>query len=140
MRARFAAAALLGVLLVAGCSGGSGGDGGKGGASDGRAAAAAKPGPEPSPSGGGSAKKVPESQLKPATGSFSKKEKAYLVNKVPKGVDPAAILQAGQDACARIGEVAEVDEKAARSAIGSGEIANAKDAIRTLCPTYKKLL
>ncbi|NGN63235.1 hypothetical protein G5C51_04845 [Streptomyces sp. A7024] len=137
MRTRIAAAALLGALLMTGCAGGSGD--GKGGAA-GTPSSARPAGPAPSPSDGGPTEKAPESKLKPATGSFSKKEKQYLVGKVPKGVDPAAILQAGQDACDRIGEVAKVDEKAARSAIRTGEIANAEDAIRTLCPTYKELL
>ncbi|MEV6105931.1 hypothetical protein AB0M28_14620 [Streptomyces sp. NPDC051940] len=84
--------------------------------------------------------KVPDDELTPATGSFDKKEKEYLKDRVPEGVEPAAILEAGEEACRRIEATAAVDEQAARDAIASGEIANAKDAIKHLCPEFEDLL
>lgn len=84
--------------------------------------------------------KVPEEDLEPAEGEFSEKEKTYLKDRVPEGVDPAAILEAGEEACAKIESAAATDEKLAQEAIRSGDIANAEDAIRTLCPQYEDLL
>jgi hypothetical protein len=59
---------------------------------------------------------------------------------VPKGVDPAAILEAGQEACDRITSLAGRDRKAAIAAIKSGEITGARDAVTQLCPEHKPLL
>jgi hypothetical protein len=84
--------------------------------------------------------KVPKSELTPATGSITKKQKEYLTDRVPKGVDPAAILEAGQEACDRVAEIAEHDHKAAIQAIKSGEITGARDAIKQLCPEQEPLL
>lgn len=83
---------------------------------------------------------VPKAELTPATGTFTKKQKKYLTNRVPKGIDPAAILEAGQDTCDRIARTAKHDRDAAVGAIRSGEITGAKDAITQLCPQYKPLL
>ncbi|MEU2718393.1 hypothetical protein [Streptomyces sp. NPDC007205] len=83
---------------------------------------------------------MPKAELTPATGSFTKKQKEYLTGRVPKGVDPAAILEAGQDACDRIGRTAQHDRNAAIDAIRSGEIAGARDAIIQLCPEHEPLL
>lgn len=84
--------------------------------------------------------KVPEAELTPATGSFTKKQKEYLADRVPKGTDPAAVLQAGQEACSRIKSTAELDRKAAVSALKNGEIPNAVPAVQHLCPTLRPLL
>lgn len=84
--------------------------------------------------------KVPRAQLTPATGTFTKKEKTYLVGRVPEGMDPAAFLEAGHTACARIGATAKVSEKDAVSALRAGEIDNAQAAVKHLCPTYAPLL
>ena len=84
--------------------------------------------------------KVPKAELTPATGTITKKQKNYLTNRVPKGVDPAAILEAGQEACDRVASIAEHDRKAAVQAIKSGEITGARDAINQLCPEQKPLL
>ena len=84
--------------------------------------------------------KVPKSELTPATGTINEKEKEYLTDRVPKGVDPAAILEAGQEACDRITSLAGRDRKAAVAAIKSGEITGARDAITQLCPEHKPLL
>ncbi|MDX3763035.1 hypothetical protein [Streptomyces sp. AK02-04a] len=138
-----AMAALLGVatavLLTGGCSSG-------GGHNDRAAKSPSTAASVPSDSTGKDADKVPpgpkvpEPELTPATGSFTKKQKGYLTDRVPKGVDPAAILEAGQDTCDRIARTAEHDRKAAVDAIRSGEISGARDAINKLCPEYKSLL
>ncbi|MDJ1133490.1 hypothetical protein [Streptomyces iconiensis] len=99
----------------------------------------------PAPKGGGDQKsrakpKVPEARLTPATGSFTKKQRRYLVGRVPEGLEPAAVLEAGEAACARIRSTADASEKDAISALGAGEIDNAVPAVRHLCPTYAPLL
>lgn len=141
-RTALAAAAAVLALALAGCSGGDDGDD-----------AAAKPSAsqqdgdrapkDPGPADEEKAndtEKVPEEDLEPAEGEFSEKEKTYLKDRVPEGVDPAAILEAGEEACAKIESAAATDEKLAQEAIRSGDIANAEDAIRTLCPEYEDLL
>jgi hypothetical protein len=136
-----AAATVLGLTLaLAGCSGGDDGDdAGKTTASQQDGDRAPKdPGPEAEEDD--DAEKVPEADLEPAEGEFSEKEKTYLKDRVPEGVDPAAILEAGEEACAKIESAAVTDEKLAREAIRSGDIANAEDAIHALCPQYEDLL
>ncbi|MET9383107.1 hypothetical protein ABZY09_19050 [Streptomyces sp. NPDC002928] len=83
---------------------------------------------------------VPDDQLTPATGSFTKKEKKYLSGRVPKGTDPAAILQAGQETCDRLAATAKIDRDAVVGAIVAGEIAGAEDAVNGLCPDLKSLV
>ena len=83
---------------------------------------------------------VPTSELTPATGTFTKKQKEYLAGRVPKGTDPAAVLQAGQETCSRIKSTAELDRKAVISALKSGEISGAKPAVEHLCPKFRPLL
>ena len=104
-------------------------DGGRSGQSESRAKSQAKDPP-----------KVPDARLTPATGSFTKKQKRYLDGRVPKGIDPAAILAGGQEICERIARTAEVDREAAVDAVKSREIAGAKAAITHLCPKHKDLL
>lgn len=132
-------------VLLAGCSDDS--DDGernaakKHGPSSSAPATPPKPEPEPEPSGSeDEGEKVPESEITPATGSFTDKEKEYLVDKVPEGMEPAAILEAGKEACRKIKSAAATDEELAREAIRSGEISNAEDAVNHLCPRYKDLL
>ncbi|MFE0630084.1 hypothetical protein ACFW3D_24350 [Streptomyces sp. NPDC058864] len=84
--------------------------------------------------------KVPEDELTPATGSFTKKEKGYLSGRVPKGTDPAAVLQLGQETCDRIARVAEVDKDAAIGGIITGQIGGAKGAVTHLCPAQQDVL
>jgi hypothetical protein len=83
---------------------------------------------------------VPKARLTPATGSFDKHQKEYLAERVPKGMDPAAVLAAGQETCERITRTAKVDKKATVEAIRSGEIGGAKSAITHLCPQHMDLL
>lgn len=149
-------------VLLAGCSGGSGGSGGKDTAAKDApapttAASASVPAPDPAPAPDpGSAEptaptdpasdavpsgpKVPVSELTPATGSFTKKEKTYLTGRVPKGTDPAAVLQLGQETCDRIARVAEVDKDAAIGGIITGQIGGAKGAVTHLCPDQADVL
>ncbi|MFI1965367.1 hypothetical protein ACH429_14855 [Streptomyces pathocidini] len=98
------------------------------------------------PSTGGSAArtpaapKLPRSQLSPVTGSFTKPEKEYLVGRVPKGTDPVAVLETGQEACERIARTARHDRAAVIGALRAGEIPGAEDAVRHLCPEHEPLL
>lgn len=164
-RVRGAAAAVVlaaALVLTAGCGGGGsdgGGDARKDGGGGKETAAPTAPAP-PSGSGGGDGEggsngsgpdgtgsedadrgpKVPAAELTPATGTFTKKQKKYLVDRVPRGTDPAAILEAGQAACDRIATTADADRKAAVSALKAGEIANAEAAVRHLCPKHAPLL
>ncbi|WP_217185805.1 hypothetical protein [Streptomyces sp. AC495_CC817] len=95
----------------------------------------------PAPARSASARSVrPDSELKPATGSFTKKEKKYLSGRVPESVEPAAVLEAGQEACQRIERAAEYDKDAAAAAVVSGEIPDAADAITHLCPEQRPVL
>ncbi|MEV6317145.1 hypothetical protein [Streptomyces sp. NPDC051776] len=155
-RAAVAAAVLAAAAtLLAGCSGDSGGQTKQD--TSAAAGATASPGEEAGGESAGSAEsgdgksaaekdrtppgpKVPEDELEPVTGSFTKKEKEYLADRVPKGTDPAAVLQVGQETCQRITRTAEHDRKAAISAIRTGEIANAESAITHLCPQQRPLL
>ncbi|MGP3990384.1 hypothetical protein [Streptomyces sp. 3N207] len=139
------------LALTAGCS--TGGDkqngseeshhGGRPGAS-----APASPGREPPPPRDGQERqtedkatpKVPRAQLTPGTGSFTKKEKEYLVGRVPEGLEPATVLEAGRTACARLRTTAEASRKDAISALKAGEIDNAGPAVEHLCPKFKPLL
>lgn len=95
---------------------------------------------EGDPSAGSRPPTVPRARLKPATGSFTKKEKDYLVRRVPEGMEPAAVLEAGETACARIRSTAEVSQKDAVSALKAGEIDQAGPAIAHLCPEFAPLL
>ncbi|UNZ19580.1 hypothetical protein [Streptomyces sp. 891-h] len=115
------------------------------------ASSPATPGEEPPPREDGRERKpkgpkreatpvVPRASLTPATGSFTKKEKKYLVGRVPEGLEPAAVLEAGRTACARLRTTAKASRKDAISALKAGEIDNAEPAIEHLCPKFEPLL
>ncbi|MFD8685627.1 hypothetical protein [Streptomyces sp. NPDC059651] len=95
-------------------------------------------GPEASPADAPA--KIPDAGLTPATGSFTKKQKEYLVDRVPKGMDPAAVLQTGQETCDRLTYLVKVDRDTAVGAIVTGEIADAKPAVEHLCVQHKDLV
>ncbi|MEW2632855.1 hypothetical protein AB0903_14660 [Streptomyces sp. NPDC048389] len=102
---------------------------------------AGSPAPSPSASASASAGPVrPDTELKPATGSFTKKEKGYLSGRVPESVEPAAVLEVGHESCQRIERTAKHDRTAAAAAVVSGEIRDAADAIRHLCPKQQPVL
>ncbi|MBW5482507.1 hypothetical protein [Streptomyces bambusae] len=98
--------------------------------------AAASAGPDAKPTG----PVLPDAKLTPKTGSFKDNEKKYLSGRVPEKMDPAAVLQSGQEACQRIERTAKRDKDAAIGSIASGEVKGAKDAIPYLCPEQKPLL
>ncbi|MCM2428755.1 hypothetical protein [Streptomyces sp. RKAG337] len=83
---------------------------------------------------------VPAAELTPVTGSFTKQQKQYLTGRVPKGSDPAAVLELGQESCDKIKFIAKRDPDAAASGIVLGQIAGAHDAVTTLCPDQKPVL
>ncbi|MFF2324497.1 MULTISPECIES: hypothetical protein [unclassified Streptomyces] len=84
--------------------------------------------------------KLPSDQLTPATGSFTKKQKEYLVDRVPTGMDPAAVLQTGQETCDKLTYLVKVDRDTAVGAIVTGEIADAEPAVEHLCTQHRELV
>jgi hypothetical protein len=84
--------------------------------------------------------KLPSDRLTPATGSFSEKQKEYLVDRVPRGMDPAAVLQTGQETCDRLRFLVKADRDVAVGAIVAGEIADARPAVEHLCTQHRDLL
>ncbi|MDF9812834.1 hypothetical protein [Streptomyces sp. SPB162] len=83
---------------------------------------------------------VPAAELKPKTGSFTRQQKQYLTGRVPKGSDPAAVLEVGQESCDKITFIAKRDPDAAASGILLGQITGAHDAVPALCPEQKPVL
>lgn len=155
--ARMTAVTLVAVALLVGCGSGGGGAGSEDTARPAPSApatveppAASSPGigpdgtaPTDPPAPGAPATTqatVPKARLTPATGTFTEAEREYLVGKVPTGMDPAAVLQAGQESCDRIANTADASARLARQAIKDGEIADARDAITYLCPKFTNLL
>lgn len=83
---------------------------------------------------------LPDTKLVPKTGSFTAPQKQYLSGRVPEKMDPAAVLQSGEEACQRVERTAKRDKDAAVGALVAGEIPGAKDAITFLCPEQKPVL
>ncbi|OII60730.1 MULTISPECIES: hypothetical protein [unclassified Streptomyces] len=152
-----AAAALLlaAALTVSGCSADPDGDGKAGAsapASPGLSAAErvekeldapAEETPQPQASEASQKPKkdtVTDGKLKPATGSFSKKEKEYLSGRVPESVEPAAVLDLGRESCQRIERTAKHDKDAAAAAVVAGDVRDAEDAVTHLCPEQQPVL
>ncbi|MFD5408492.1 hypothetical protein ACFV4Q_08425 [Streptomyces nojiriensis] len=146
MYRRSAAAAVLlaAALTLTACS--SGGDKADSGAKPKPPASSSAPDPAdaPQPSADPNAKPtgpvLPDAKITPKTGSFTAEEKKYLSGRVPDKVDPASVLQGGQDACQRVQRTAKHDKDAATGAVITGEIPGAKDAITLLCPDQKPIL
>ncbi|MFF4084137.1 hypothetical protein ACFYZN_32740 [Streptomyces sp. NPDC001777] len=84
--------------------------------------------------------KLPTDRLTPATGSFTKEQKKYLTDRVPRGMDPAAVLQTGQETCDRLGYLVKADRDVAVGAIVTGEIPDARAAVENLCTRHRDLL
>ncbi|MFG2563987.1 hypothetical protein ACGFR6_00950 [Streptomyces sp. NPDC048567] len=84
--------------------------------------------------------KIPTDRLTPATGTFTKKQKEYLTDRVPVGMDPAAVLQTGQETCDRLDYLVKVDRDTAVGAVVTGEITGAEPAVAHLCPRHKDLV
>ncbi|MET9387824.1 hypothetical protein ABZY09_44220 [Streptomyces sp. NPDC002928] len=146
LRRGAAAGALTALLALAGCSSGGGTQAvpkSPQRISDDQAAAVPGDQASPAPEGSSASPKgpvLPDAELTPATGSFTAKEKKYLHGRVPENMDPAAVLQAGQETCQRIERTAAHDKDAAIGAIIAGEVPSAADAITQLCPKQKPLL
>ncbi|WNI26390.1 hypothetical protein [Streptomyces sp. ITFR-16] len=84
--------------------------------------------------------KTPKDELTPATGTFTKKQKEYLVDRVPRGMDPAAVLQTGQETCDRLTYLVKVDRDTAVAAVLTREISDAKPAVEHLCTQHKDVV
>ncbi|MYQ36885.1 hypothetical protein B046DRAFT_05544 [Streptomyces sp. LamerLS-316] len=94
----------------------------------------------PGPRKPSSTPKAPAGELTPATGTFTKKQKEYLTDRVPKGMDPAAVLQTGQETCDRLRYLVKADRDIAVAAIVSGEVTGAEPAVTHLCPQHQDLV
>ncbi|MEV0007040.1 hypothetical protein AB0M10_07105 [Streptomyces sp. NPDC051840] len=145
------AAVALAAAVLAGCgSSGGSGDTGKETAAGSKPSAAVSATPSvagpaagttaPQPQKTGTAPKAPAGELTPATGSFTKKQKEYLTDRVPKGMDPAAVLQTGQETCDRLRYLVKADRDIAVGSIVSGEVTDAKPAVAHLCPRHQDLV
>ncbi|WP_433889062.1 hypothetical protein [Streptomyces sp. CA-111067] len=87
--------------------------------------------------------KVPDPQLTPpGGGTFTKQQKSYLSGRVPKGTDPVAVLEGGQEICDRLTLTVAVDPDAAATAILTGDISRsgATAAVRSLCPQRQPVI
>ncbi|MEC4574018.1 hypothetical protein [Streptomyces virginiae] len=147
MYRRSAAAAVLlaAALTLTACSSGGDDSDAQAKAKPPASSAAPDPADAPAPSAPASDAKptgpvLPDAKLTPKTGSFTAEEKKYLSGRVPEKMDPAAVLQTGQEACQRVARTAKRDKDAATGAVITGEIAGAKDAITHLCPDQKPIL
>ncbi|MGZ2357121.1 hypothetical protein LRE75_10605 [Streptomyces sp. 372A] len=148
------AAVVLATAALAACGSSSGDGRGDGGGNAAEAPSAVSSGPvaaadaEPSgaasagprPSRGSEPPKIPTDRLTPATGTFTKKQKEYLTDRVPVGTDPAAVLQTGQETCARLDYLVKVDRDTAVGAVVTGEITGAQPAVAHLCPRHEDLV
>ncbi|MFJ5611884.1 hypothetical protein ACIQCJ_21130 [Streptomyces sp. NPDC093221] len=95
------------------------------------------------PGSAADAPKVPDAQLTPpGGGTFSKPQKSYLSGRVPKGTDPVAVLEGGQEICDRLTRTAKIDKDAAAGAIVTGDISGsgAAAAVRSLCPDQRSVI
>ncbi|WP_411081085.1 hypothetical protein [Streptomyces sp. cmx-18-6] len=84
--------------------------------------------------------KTPADEITPATGTFTEKQKKYLEDRVPKGMDPAAVLQTGQETCDKLRYLVKADRDTAVGAIAANEITDAADAVAGLCPQHQDLV
>ncbi|THA71434.1 hypothetical protein E6P78_05765 [Streptomyces sp. A0958] len=151
------AAVVLATAALAACGSSDGGGGTEEAAVAGPAAASgpaatSEPGagPEAGPQGSASAgprasrssepPKIPSDRLTPATGTFTRKQKEYLADRVPVGMDPAAVLQTGQETCDRLTYLVKVDRDTAVGAVVTGEIADAEPAVAHLCTQHEGLV
>jgi hypothetical protein len=84
--------------------------------------------------------KTPLDEITPATGTFTTQQKEYLKDRVPKGMDPAAVLQTGQETCDKLRYLVKADRDTAVGAIVTGEVPDAKDAVAGLCTQHQELV
>ncbi|WP_327267945.1 hypothetical protein OG233_05945 [Streptomyces sp. NBC_01218] len=84
--------------------------------------------------------KVPGAELTPATGTFTEKQKEYLTDRVPRGMDPAAVLQTGQETCDKLDFLVKADRRIAVGAIVTDEVPDAAPAVAHLCAAHQDLV
>ncbi|MFH9263126.1 hypothetical protein ACH4KN_02540 [Streptomyces sp. NPDC017546] len=96
--------------------------------------------PTAGPSAPATGPNTPSDAITPATGTFTKKQKEYLEDRVPKGMDPAAVLETGQETCDKLRYLVKADRDTAVGAIATGEIPDAADAVAGLCPRHQDLV
>ncbi|MFD4024096.1 hypothetical protein ACFWRV_11345 [Streptomyces sp. NPDC058576] len=84
--------------------------------------------------------RTPPDEIAPATGTFTKEQKEYLADRVPKGMDPAAVLETGQETCDKLRYLVKADRDTAVGAIATDEIPDAADAVAGLCPQHQDLV
>ncbi|THA30713.1 hypothetical protein E6R18_19270 [Streptomyces sp. A1277] len=158
MRNPFLAGAVVVVTTAAlAACGSSGGGGGDEAAGPGPAAASGPAAPSEPVTGSGAGSqdsapagprasrsseppKIPSDRLTPATGTFTKKQKEYLTGRVPVGMDPAAVLQSGQESCDRLTYLVKVDRDLAAGAVVAGEVSDAESAAAHLCTRHRELV
>ncbi|MFW3471523.1 hypothetical protein [Streptomyces sp. 058-1L] len=99
----------------------------------------AAPGPS-APAATAEGPRTPSDEITPATGTFTKKQKEYLEDRVPKGMDPAAVLQTGQETCDKLRYLVKADRDTAVGAIATQEIPDAPAAVAGLCPQHQDLV
>ncbi|WP_030330904.1 hypothetical protein [Streptomyces sp. NRRL B-1381] len=99
----------------------------------------AKPGAE-GPTARAEGPKTPSDAITPATGTFTKQQKNYLEDRVPEGMDPAAVLQTGQETCDRLRYLVKADRDTAVGAVATEEIPDAAAAVTGLCPQHQDLV
>lgn len=84
---------------------------------------------------------VPGDELELAgEAELSAEEREYLTDRVPRGSDPAAVLDVGRETCDRLGYLARHDPNGAAAAVRDGELPGAEDAVTHLCPEHRDLL
>ncbi len=79
-------------------------------------------------------------ELLPSGAEFTEEQREYLTERVPRGVDPAAILELGTEICDRLGYLDRHDPEAAAEALRGGELPGAEAAVEHLCPEHAGLL
>ncbi|MFC9173519.1 hypothetical protein [Streptomyces sp. NPDC057107] len=84
--------------------------------------------------------RTPSGEITPATGTFTKRQKEYLADRVPKGMDPAAVLQTGQETCDKLRYLVKADRDTAVGAIATQEIPDVPAAVAGLCPQHQDLV
>ncbi|MBD3556147.1 MULTISPECIES: hypothetical protein [Streptomyces] len=99
----------------------------------------AKPGAQ-GPTARAEGPKTPSDAITPATGTFTKQQKKYLEDRVPEGMDPAAVLQTGQETCDRLRYLVKADRDTAVGAVATEEIPDAAAAVTGLCPQHQDLV
>ncbi|MFJ4961750.1 hypothetical protein ACIP6P_04725 [Streptomyces sp. NPDC088729] len=133
------AAVVLLTAALASCGSSAGGNGPAAAPSSKAPAARPSSGP-PAPAGPSALPTVPADAITPATGTFTEEQKRYLENRVPRGMDPAAVLQSGQETCDKLRYLVKADRDTAVGAIVTNEIPDAADAVAGLCPRHRDLV